>query len=148
MAYLSTLYDDLRAVIAATWTDVVADGIYEDEHIEMIPWAELTPPFAAICVDDVPVDAEGEWGSANQVYQPQVGIYYVGAITGGSDPIRGKLEALRDALLAATITNGQIIDVTGLSWSDELDANKVFMAKDYTHRAGRVMVNLIVGVSP
>jgi len=37
--------------------------------------------------------------------------------------------------------------VTGLTWSDELEANKVFVAKDYSHRAGRLTVTVIVGVS-
>jgi len=153
MAYLTGVYTDLRTIVAATWTDVLPTsgtsndhGIWEDEHQKMIPWADLTPPTAAICVDTVPVD-DGEWGTANQVYEMNVGIYYVGEITGDGTPIRAKLETLRDALLAGDISNGQIIDVTDLTWSDELEPNKVFMAKEYTHRAGRLTVQVIVGVS-
>lgn len=146
MTYLTQLYTDIRTVVAATWTDVPAQGIWEDEHIQMVPWERVNLPFASICLDNAPVD-NGEWGTGNQVYAVSLSVFYVGNITGDSGPIRDKLEALRDALLTATITNGQILDVTELSWSDELEANKVFMMKDYTQRAGRVMVDLIVGTS-
>ncbi len=146
--YLTGLYADLRTIIAATWTDTPPGGIWEHEHQSLIPWEELTPPYAVMCIEDAELD-DGEYGTANQVYQFPVGIFYVGEITGDSTPIRSKLEALRDALLAGTISNGQVIDVTALTWSEEaLEANKIFVAKDYAHRAGRLTVNVIVGTSP
>ncbi len=146
MVYLTGLYSDLRAIIAANWPDVPANGIWEDEHLLMIPWADLVPPYAVICINNAPVD-DAEWGTANQVYAVTPHVYYVAEISGDSTPIRAKLETLRDALILASITNGQIIDVTELTWSEELEANKIFSAKEYTHRAGRLAVDVIVGVA-
>ena len=144
MAYIEQLYADIRTVVGATWADVLANGIWENEHEQMVPWAELTPPYATICIPDTAMAPD--WGVANQIYSPPVSIYYVGLVTGDGNTIRAKLESLRDALLANTVPGTLcVLDVTALTWTDELEANKIFMAKDYAHRAGRLTVSVLAG---
>ena len=144
MAYLTQVYTDIRTVVAATWTDVLPGGIWESEHQQMVPWGDLTPPMSVICIASTPIAAD--WGVANQTYQVPVQVYYVAKITGDSTPIRTKLEALRDALLANTVPSTLcVLDVVELTWSDSLEANVAILAKDYTHRAGRLTVNVLAG---
>jgi len=144
MAYLEQLYADIRTVVGATWPEVLVNGIWESEHEKMVPWADLTPPMAVICISSVPVTPD--WGVANQVYQPPTQVFYVGKVTGKSTSIRGKLEALRDALIANTVPSTLcVLDVVELTWSDSLEANVAILAKDYTHRAGRLTVNVLAG---
>ena len=144
MSYLAQLYADNRTVIAARWTDVLANGIWETEHEKMIPWGDFTLPKAAICIPSTQVSPD--WGVANQVYQIPIQIYYAGVIAGDSGPIRLKLEALRDDLLANTVPSTLcVLDVTELTWSDTIEANVVLMAKNYNYRAGRLTVNVLAG---
>jgi len=144
MSYFTTVYTDIRTVIAATWTDVLANGIWEVEHENMVPWGDITPPVASICITTTPLAPD--WGAANQIYNPQVSIHYAGIIAGDSTSIRAKLEALRDALLANTVPSTLcVLDVTELTWSDTLEANAALMAKNYSYRAGRLTASVLAG---
>jgi hypothetical protein len=145
-AYLENAYAALRARINAVWTDVTADGIWETEHLEMIPWEDLTPPYAVIHIASMPLS--DEWSSMHaSAYNPQIDIYYVAAITGPSGTIRAKLEALRDDLIAQSISlsAGQVLDVRNLTWANNIEPNLVFVTKDYTHRAGVLTVDYLIG---
>lgn len=147
MSYLTQVYTDIRTVVAATWTDVLANGIWEVEHENMVPWGDITPPAASICITTTPLAPD--WGVSNQTYQPNVLIYYAGIIAGPSTSIRTKLEVLRDALLANTVPATLcVLDVTELTWSDQLEANVALMAKNYSYRAGRLTVSVLAGTMP
>lgn len=141
-AYLENLYSALRTRINATWTDVTANGIYEAEHVDLIPWADLTPPYAVLTITEMP---GGDWGMQNLTYQPMVEVWYVGQVTGSSGSIRAKLEAMRDDLRVNDLTTGQVIDITDLSWSDNLVPNNVFLSKGYMQRAGRLIAECVIG---
>lgn len=143
MAYLETFYDALRAAVAAVWTDAKANGIFEVEHQQMIPWADLTPPCSAILISSMP--KTDDWGMTWNAYEPRVELYYVANVAGDSSGIRAKLEAMRDALLTTGLTSGQVLDVEDLCWSDDLEANIVMIQKDYAQRAGRLIVHCVIG---
>ncbi len=146
-AYLEDTFAVVRAAIAATWTDAPAGGIWESENAEMIPWDDMAPPYAVMLVEEMPLAPE--WGLNVIAYAPDVQILYVAEVDGDSDNIRAKLEALRDYLLVTGLPGGsygqQVHDVTGLSWSEDLEVNQVFAARNYSHRAGRLVVKVLVG---
>ena len=135
-AYLETMYAAFRTAINATWTDVAADGVWEYEHIDMVPWALLTPPMAVILL---PAAVEtDEWGCRNQSYNLMTEFYYVTAQVGSSSAIRAKLEAMRDYLIATGLAAGQVIDVYELNYSESLRPNQHFIDANRPHRAGMV----------
>jgi hypothetical protein len=143
MAYLEPLYDAIRTRIAAVWPDVPDNGIFEPEHVDLIPWADLTPPFAVVAIDAIP---KGEWGSANEAFVPQVHIYYVAKVNGPLSGIRAKLEDLDADLRTAALTAGQVLSNDELNWSEQLEPNQVFIQKRMAHRAGRVSVTCLIGL--
>lgn len=143
-AYLENLYSALRTVIAAEWTDVPDNGIWEAEHAEQIPWEDLTPPYAVIAMAEMP---EEDVGLANLAYAIPCEIYYVSEVKGHSSSIRAKLETLRSYLWnpANTLSTGQVWDIPELTWSRTLEPNVIFQQKRMKHRAGRVRVVCLVG---
>lgn len=144
MSYLESLYTAFRTAISAVWTDVPANGIWETEHIEMIPWEDLTPPYAVILIGDTPVN-DTYSPSDCETFAPMVHIYYIAAVSGGSSGIRAKLEALRDYLYANNLSAGQVIRVESLSWGNALPPNVPFSAKNQSNRAGRLVAFTVIG---
>lgn len=142
-AYIESIYAAIRTAVAATWTDVNVNGIFEVEHEEMIPWADLTPPCAAILVPSMP--KTDDWGITWNAFTPRIEVYYVANVPGSSGVIRAKLEALRDYLLVTGLSVGQVLMVDDLCWSDELLANQIMINKDYGQRCGRLMATCVIG---
>lgn len=143
MAYLTTLMTNCRAAVAAVWTDVPANGIWESEHEELVPWDLLTPPMAAIVLSEV--QATDDFGASNASYVVGAQFFYAGEVSGPSTSLRTKAEALRDALLSTGVTDAQVLDVTRLSWSAELAANAIMIEKQFAHRVCVVEAMLVVG---
>lgn len=141
-AVFETFTGELRALIAATWADVVADGIFENEDIQSVSWDSVTPPIANITVPTMPISQD--WGVANEVHQGIISLYWVGETGGDNTNQRAKAEAMRDALLTATFTNANVIDVSSIDWSDAVPVNNTFLEKNYKFRAAVVSVNVIV----
>ena len=142
--YLETLYDALRTVVAATWPDVDPDGIFEADHLDMIPWQDLTPPYAVLAIGSMPQDTAT--GPADGLcYLPVVDIFYVATVSGPRSAIRAKLEALRDALWYGPLALGQVRSLPSMDWSADLPANQVLAAKGMSQRAGRLQVGILVG---
>jgi len=143
-AYLSTLVTDIRTLVAATWTDTPANGIWEVENLEMMTWDDTSPPFAFIMFS--PIESTDEYGGANAAYIVTAHIGYVGITTGDSSAQRTKGEALRDVLLVSSnMPHGTVLDVTSISYDNNIEPNKYFVQKDYTHRAVVVTCTILVG---
>jgi hypothetical protein len=146
MAYLGSLVTDVRAMLASTWTDCKANGIWEYKHIDMVPWAELTAPYAVMIFPDFQED--DSWGVTNDTYSAMCEFYYVGEDLGEASTQRTKIEAARDFFLQNTYlsSSGSIVAlVTDLDFSDNFEPNVIFRDKNYTSRAGRFGVEFIVG---
>lgn len=144
MAYLGNLYTALRSAIAAVWTDTPAHGIWESEHVNMVAWDSLVPPYAVIVISEG--EENEEFSGLNAlVYEFPVELYYVGATTGDGGTLRTKLEAMRDRLWATDPTPGQILRIPTISWSRDLPPNQSFESKNFTHRAGLVRTSVIAG---
>ena len=143
--YLTGAQDALRTAVLTVWPEVQLDGIFEAEHLEEVPFEHLAVPYVSVLYGKL--EEDDDWGLANQAYIGKVQIYYVAESDGGdSDLFRGKLEDLRDALLAEnSLTSGQVLDVTGLDWSDSMEPNATFADKNYPQRAGVLTVEILVG---
>jgi len=142
--YLETLYDALRTVISTVWPEVDADGIFEADHLDMIPWQDLTLPYSVIAISSMPQDTD--LASLDSLaYLPVVEIFYVCAVDGPRSPVRAKLEALRDALWTGPLRIGQVRSIPSLDWSSDLVPNQVLAAKGMGARAGRIQVGILIG---
>lgn len=138
---IDDLYPAVRAIVAATWPECVASGIWEAEHVDRIPYADLTPPYAVIAIDTVPAV---DFGGTLDSFQPTIEVYYVAESKGPMSGVRLKLEALRKALNKADDTVLCVTGVTGLTWGRSLFPNQVFTQKRMTHAAGRLSFQVLV----
>lgn len=143
-AYLETLYDALRTVISNEWPEVDADGIFEVDHLDMLPWQDIKPPYAVISISSMPQDTENA-ATDSLSYMPVVEIYYVGDVAGPRSPIRAKLEDLRDVLWTGPLEIGQVWNIPSLDWSSGLEANQILAGKGMSQRAGRIEVAILIG---
>ena len=142
-AYLDSLYDALRTVISAAWPDVDADGIFEAEHLDLMPVEDLTPPYAVISVSSMPKN--DDWAVDTLAYQPVVDIYIVEAVSGPRSGIRARLEVLRDALWTTPLAFGQVMDIPLLDWSSDIEMNSLLAGKSLSQRVGKLQVDVLVG---
>lgn len=142
-AYLAQLETDIRTVVAATWTDTKAGGIFEGQNLEMIPWDTVGVPFAFFTLDVQPCE---DMNAQGVNYYVGVTCGYIGATAGNSSLQIAKGEALRDALLTAgSLTNGCVMDVPTINWGHTIQPNMDFVKKDYTHRAVLVNASVFIG---
>lgn len=142
MDFLSELYANLRAIVAAAWPETLPNGIWEVEHVKAVPWTDLSAPYAVIAINGLP---SASWGAVSDVYQPAIEIYYVAQVTGPAGPVRERLMKLRKALVDADQTKVQLVKINSLSWGDELVPNVFFTSKNDPHRAGRLVAEVLVG---
>ena len=145
MSVENNVYTDLKTSIRRAWPDVAtsANGIYETDMIDKIPWETLTPPYAVIAIEEFPESGEGSQDTTN--YLPEAHIYYVAATTGPLTTMRDKLSALKDDLLSNVFANIEVWQIPLLSYSRTIDANLIFAQKRMPHQAGRVCVKCFVG---
>lgn len=152
-AYLNTYVDGVRAIIAATWTDVESNGIFEDLEIADIPFDDLTKPYASFRSSL----SEGEdWGSSADSFEDELEIWrfqpsategYDGSFDGAA--LRTKLEALREALeTAGYIGGGQVLSVTSVNWNANLPCNAYFKVAERPFVGGVVVARMLVGEVP
>lgn len=148
MSALNPVFNALRTLIAATWPEVVADGIYEEEKLDAIPWAELTPPYATIMASD-PV-ATDDWGLQDYWFTVGCKISCVREVgkSGQWEALRQKVEDMVLALNAATLATGQVLSIDAFDYSDKAAPNNVFASKNYSHRAGTITLTLLLYIGP
>ena len=140
MPYLSTLYDALRIVINNTLPEVDTD--YESNAASQIPYDIMV--FPAVSIRFGAAEA-ADWGFPNLAYEVPFEIFYTAQWNGQNDGILGRIELLRDALLHATLTAGQILDITEVDDSDDIDINRHFAEKRNSHHAARLAGTIIAG---
>ena len=150
MIDLNPLISEVRAVIAATWPEVLPDGaggggggILEAEHADMVPWSDLALPYAVILIEDVPLS--GLAALDELCFAPKVCVFFTDRVRGASTGIRDKLQSLIAAFWPADpLTVGQLLDVPRLEWSNALLPNQVLAAKNASARAGVVVLDVLV----
>jgi len=141
---LEPVYAALREVLAEAWPEALPNGFYEADHASLIPWERFTTPYAVIAIDDLSPVAGG---ATNDAYAPEVSLFYVDAVSGPLSGIRGKLDLLRRTLNDWDQSKLQVVEVTGITWADDLPANALFVANGKASRAGLLRVQILVGES-
>lgn len=110
-AYLATFYEGVRAAIAATWPETVANNIYRDTEMANTSLNKKAQnqqlPFAVFKTD---LSQPADFGDDAQIAQGRLWVYYVAADDVSRDALTAKLEALRDGLYAADPAGGQLIE--------------------------------------
>jgi hypothetical protein len=149
----STFVTDFTAVVAATLPETVANGIYAFEEIARISWE--VPPAMPYLVWMLAGAPEGDWGLANDAFEPVVQFHYLLAETEaqGADPlasrnvIRARLEALKNGLRAATFANSQaillgfpMVDFSGLN-----AVNFILLGKNVPAGGGMLAARFTLG---
>lgn len=144
MPTLNDAADAIRHLIATTWPEVVANGVYEVETLDQLPWERLTPPYAAFQCS-VP-EEDDQWGFEPIWFRIRVRVFYMTEVgeAGQRESLKNKVEALIVALIPDTLTTGQVLSTDASDWSDTNPVNEVFTAKSYAHRAGTVDFTLLV----
>ena len=141
MAYPEEFLNELEQVILSVWTEIEPNGVYQAEHVELIPWEDLPTPYAVIFLPEMAPWQGNQEGTSDQSF---VEIYYVAVASGPSSGIRGRLEALATTLWPAgtadgPLTLGQVLERPQRSWSQELAPNQRFLqVARCLRRAGRL----------
>lgn len=142
-ATLNAFVVALRAGIAAVWTDVVPNGIFEGGQAVDVAWEDYAIPYAVMLVGDL--ERDDAWGMQNEVYHLEVRVIRVQSIYGGDAPLRTNLGQLVNYLLANDLGTGEVMDVSEIRTGRAIAANELFVTKGYTQRAGQVTLHCIVG---
>lgn len=145
---LNQMAADFKAVIAATWTDtapgVSGGGVWEMDQVEDTSFEFIAFPYGV--VEFAPsTDVDG--GLANDVQEMSVSFHYVTERSFDTATLRTKLEALKSALFAASITGVNILHREAVDWSGRHPANMIFMAKKAPYRAGSLVMRINFGES-
>lgn len=142
-AYLGTLVTNLRALLATNWSDVLPNGIWEYKHLNMVPWEDLTAPYAVMIFPDFMEDER--WGVTNDTYSGQIELFYIGEDTGETSTPVTKMETVRSYIMANGVSGGLVTQVSEVTWNDDTEPNFIFRDKNYTSRASRLTVEIVVG---
>lgn len=141
----------LIEVVQATWPDVASNGVFEAEHIDLVPWEELPPPYAIISIDEEMPAAESPLGQI--WYRPDIRVFRVDMVRGMNNGIIGKLRTLGAALWPnvpgaldplASAGVGQIITMPRMSWSRKLEPNTAFQKHAVNRRGGSLTLSVLL----
>lgn len=144
---LSATITDLRTSYAAACTELKADGIWEAEHLSMIPWTQVTAPWGVIvCSSFVAAD----WGLGNEAFEFDASLWYLANVTGASSGLRTKLEQILSAFPSGsylTTSGTKVLVVSRWDYADDLLPNQILRASNHPQRAGVVTLRCLVGES-
>jgi hypothetical protein len=136
-------YTGLHARIGEAWPDVGSaaggGGVFFVEMRERIPFDDATAlPFAVV---HVPNWTNGDWGIANDAYEPTVEIYRVQAGPEDTVGVLEKLVTLKDYLRAHPLGTGfQLLPERSLSTSPFVSPVARMLSKLLAAAAGRLVV--------
>jgi hypothetical protein len=148
MSYFSDFRSAIRAKIGTAWPDVLpgAGGgrIWDEEHLEGVEWAALTPPYAVTLITDAVIEQPSRM--AAETFSVILDIYRVQALSGPSDPLWEKLLLLQAALWPNSLPagSGAVVDVMRMSTNSRLPPNTTFLSKGTPFRAGLIRVQALV----
>ena len=156
MAYdWSDLIRETMAVVAATWTDVVPNGIFLYQEIARVSWE--VPDGYPYAVLHMRAASTGEWGLGNVAFEPVIEFHYITSETEaqGADPlaalniIPAKLEALKSALYDAAHTDSQatLLEIEEIDWSGTSAVNSILLGKNVPVGGGMLAARYVCGES-
>ncbi len=144
----NALITDAATVVAAVWTDVVPNGIWELDEAIRQSWEERIMPFAVFELE--PPEPTTEWGVVNNAHEVSMRWHYVALEAAGMAAVRTKLTALESAMFSPTafVTSQATIKAeTRLDWGPENPINSIAYAKNIPVCAGTLTLHLICGTS-
>lgn len=158
--FLEVLHTATQAVVKSTWPELVtigsigrrkntgtdAGGVWDEMHIETVPFDQLTPPYGVIDIDEL-VSANGEYGATNDAYLAQIAVYYFVDYQGAFPPPLPRLMVLRRALnqTDAQATGLQVLRVERFGANSNLLPNQILTAKGASIRCGRLIFTALCG---
>ena len=147
MLDLTTFISSFRALAVAAESELGTNGVVEAEHITMVNWADMTPPYAVITCSHFEA---ADWGAFNLAFEFDCILWYVLAVTGVSSGLRTKLETLINAIPSGTaITGGgEVLGITRWSYDDELEVNMILRSANRQYRAGMINFRCVIGETP
>lgn len=150
----NALYVELEGIAQTVWPEAAnADrGIWQVEQIVQHPTGDIDLPVVVLEIGEA--QRTHEFGRANTVYVMDVSFYYVMKTSARADlqSLRSKLELMRshlDTLVRNySMTDGQVIEVSRLSWNWRMPLNQVLRAKKLPVLCGVVGARVIAGYTP
>ena len=140
---------ELRAVVAETWSEVKANGIWWNEQISDIPFAKFAEANQLpLAVATDAFEPTSEWGADCDLYEGEVSVFYVAHTSTPRSAITPKLEALVSALRSGEFDHFQVVELPRHSKAGTLPANKYFAQFGLPFRAGVVMFRAVYGSTP
>lgn len=145
---ISTLVTNLRAAMAATFTDLKPDGIFIYEQIDMIPWENLTPPYGAIVISDW--TAAPGWGGANFAMRAEIELLRLKYVAGNDDLVSliDDMESLWRYLIDNRLNLVNTLSFPCFGWGNDIMGDEVLADKNYRYRAGRLTIEVLLGYNP
>jgi hypothetical protein len=150
MIDLLPVREELRAVAASTWPEVLqingGGGINLVEFLDTVAWEKIPLPYAVIFADTMPV---APWSQDTFSAEPPFDIYYVDRAEDEGEGVLARAQALEAVLwpegqATDPLESAQVTGVMGLSTSNLLPPNAVFVASGKMVRAAMLRVKILV----
>lgn len=138
---------DLRGVLATALPEV--SEITEIEHLDRLAWVDLSLPYVGVMFSRF--QAWADQPADTSIFECLCEIWYVLTTEGPLSGIRPKLETIHDLFYPVDPTplgHGQVLEVLGYDYSDELMPNMTLAASNHPARAGVVRLRCLVGEGP
>ncbi len=139
MNFTDEFVEVVGAAVTSAWPDVKMGGVYEQEHVETIPWKDLEPPYAVLVLNEFEPQ---DWGAGVDLYEVPLDIYGVFETRGSMNVVRNRLVSL---LCAVDLSPISVTGTPALSASSSLPPNAFFIESKNTFcRAGRLSVRCLI----
>ena len=137
----------LRLIVANTWTDVPANGIYTPLELSRVNFErKAVDGDLPLAIIDWQMRPSTDWGFANRVQEGEITIWYVCDDSEDlEDTTFVRVGALRDALLTTGLTYGQVVGECVAEIGLELPPNTYFASQQRPYQAGRVTAHVVAG---
>lgn len=144
---LQAMRNAFLEVMADTWQDTLpansGGGVWTINQVARRSFEEIGGfPYGVL---DLPVTQDADWGLANDAQEVDLAFHYVARETATEEAIEDKLEALKTALFAASITGVTVLYRTALDTGANHPANAIFLAKKTPYMAGSVVMRIVFG---
>lgn len=148
MAYdVHAMLEAVAGTIAATWTDVVANGIYRITEIERLAFEDAAAEGFPFAVLELEPATSGEWGLANAAWESQLTTYFITREALTDELVWDRLEALKSAFFAADYSalGMSVLDIARLSVHPSNPILDFFLMRSVPYTAGSVTMRILYG---
>lgn len=138
------LLEELRAIIAAEWAEVIPNGIWRTNELLRISFDQTNKPLAVIDLDFRSYDG---MAADDRAERGPITIYYVVHNSSSIDDVEAKLEGMVNRLHEdrASYSFWQETNASQ-STSIRLPLNEYFIASQQPYWAGAVIIDCVTGV--